>query len=237
MFLTVREAAALLRTTERQIYRWVDDEEIPFRRVRDRYRFNRTDLLEWATSRRLLISLEAFGAGLDPEDRAPSLAAALQRGGVHEALFASGWEAALRAAVGHTPLPSSADPELIIEVLLARGPAGSALIDDDIAIPFVRQPIVAAGTPAAVSVSHLDPPVVFGAPNAGLVGTLILIVSPTIRTHLQLSARLARALQDPGFRAALLRRAGTEKLAAEAARIEAAPSVPPPPPAEDRAQE
>jgi PTS system nitrogen regulatory IIA component len=229
MFLTVREAAALLRTTERQVYRWVDGEEIPFRRVRDQVRFNRTDLLEWATSRGLLLSLEAFGAGLDPEDRAPSIAEALRAGGVHHDVPAADREAAIRAVVERTPMPSSVDRELIIEVLLAREATGSTAIGDGIAIPHVRQPIVAAGAPATVSVSHLKEAVPFGAADGKPVSTVILIVSPTIRTHLQMLARLAQALQDPGFHAALTRRASAAELATEAARTEVSLSVPPQP--------
>src|SRR5262245_64835712 len=120
MLLTVREAALLLRATERQIYRWVDEEEIPFERVRDQVRFNRTDLLEWATSRRLSVSLEAFDAGLDPEDRAPSLAKAIRLGGAHRGISASDRESVLRAVVQRTPMPPTLDREFLIEVLLAR---------------------------------------------------------------------------------------------------------------------
>ncbi len=221
MRLTVREAAALLRTTERQVYRWVDDGEIPFERARDQVRFNRTDLLEWATSRRLPISLQAFDAGLDPDDRAPSLATALRVGGVHEGVPAKDREDALRAAVERTPMPPAVDRELLLEILVARETTGSTAIGDGIAIPHVRHPVVAAGAAPAVALIYLREPVEFGAPDGKPVHTLFLIVSPTVRTHLQMLAHLARALQDGAFRAALERHAGTDELAAEAARSEA----------------
>ncbi len=223
MLLTVREAAALLKATERQVYRWVDEGEIPFQRVRDQVRFNRTDLLEWATRRRLPVSLEAFDAGLDPEDRAPSLARALRAGGVHVGVAAADREAALRALVDRTPMPSSVDREFLLDVLVAREHTSSTAIGDGIAIPHVRQPIVAPGTPVTVSVSHFRKAVPFGAPDGKPVSTAFLILSPTVRTHLQMLAHVARALLDPGFRRALERRAPTEELAAEAARIEASP--------------
>jgi PTS system nitrogen regulatory IIA component len=221
MPLTVRQAAALLRTSERQIYRWVDDGEIPFQRVRDQVRFNRTDLLDWATSRKLPVSLEAFDAGLDPEDRAPSLARALRAGGVHPGVEAPDREAALRAVVELTPMPESIDRELIEEVLLAREHASSSAVGDGIAIPHVRQPVVAPGAEPTVSVSYLRSPVAFGAPDGVPVSTVFFIVSPTVRKHLQMLAHLARALVEPGFRAALDRRAGLEELVDHAARLEA----------------
>jgi PTS system nitrogen regulatory IIA component len=220
VLLTVREAAALLKATERQVYRWVDEGEIPFQHVRHQVRFNRTDLLEWATSRRLPISLEAFDADLDPEDRAPSLADALRRGGVHHDVPASDRATALRAAVERMPLPASVDREFVVDVLVARERSSSTAIGEGIAIPHVRQPVVAAGSPALVSVSYLHQPVPFGAPDAKPVHTVLLIVSSTVRTHLQMLAHIARALLSPGFRDAIERRASTEELAACAAQLE-----------------
>jgi PTS system nitrogen regulatory IIA component len=228
MLLTVREAAKLLRATERQVYQWVDAGDIPFQRVRDQVRFNRTDLLEWATSRQLGVSLSAFGAGLGVDDHASRLAEALRLGGVHRNVEASDREAALRAVVQRTPTPPNLDRELVLEVLLAREASSSTAIGDGIAIPHVRQPIVAAGAPAAVSVSYLRSPIAFGSPDGKPVDTVILIVSPTVRTHLQLLAQLARALQDSAFRAALARRAPVEELVAQAVRLDASSSIPPP---------
>jgi len=46
-------------------------------------------------------------------------------------------------------------------------------------------------------------------------------VSPTVRAHLRIFARLAHALQDPGFTQAIDRRAPLEVLVEEAARVEA----------------
>ena len=220
MVLTVKEAAALLGATDRQIYRWVDQGEIPFYRVHDQVRFNRTDLLEWATSRRLPVSLEAFDADLDPEDRAPSLAQALRRGGVHHDVPAADRETALRAAVNLTPMPAGVDREFLIDVLIAREHTSSTAIGAGIAIPHVRRPMVVAGSPTTVSVSYLEHEVPFGAPDLKPVGTMILIVSPTVRTHLQVLAHLATALQDPGFRGALDRRAPLAELALQADRLE-----------------
>lgn len=223
MFLSVKEAARLLAATERQVYRWVDDGEIPFQRVRDQVRFNRTELLEWATSRRMPVSLEAFDAGLDPEDRAPSLAQALRLGGVHHDVPATDRESALQAVVNRTPMPPSIDREFLIEVLMAREQTSSTAIGDGIAIPHVRQPVVAPGAEATVSVSHLAEAVPFGAPDGKPVKTIFLIVSPTVRTHLQMLAHVACALHDPGFCNALERRAATEELVTEALRIESTP--------------
>jgi PTS system nitrogen regulatory IIA component len=217
MFVTVREAAALLACTERQIYRWVDEAEIPFQRVRDQVRFNRTDLLEWATARRLPISLEVLDANLDPDDRTPSLAKALRIGGVHHDVPAIDRDSALREVVERTPIPDTLDREFLVEVLIARENTVSTAIGDGIAIPHVRQPVVAPGAPATVSVSYLRSPVWCGRWQA-CPGDF-LIVSPSVR-RLQMLAHVARSILDPGFRAALDRHGSTEELAVAASGLE-----------------
>ena len=52
------------------------------------------------------------------------------------------------------------------------------------------------------------------------------IGEPTVRTHLRMLARLARALADEGFRSAIARRARLDELVREAERLEAAPTTP-----------
>jgi PTS system nitrogen regulatory IIA component len=223
MLLSARDAAKLLRTSERQIYRWVDAEEMPFQRIRDQVRFNRSELLEWATTRRLPVSLEAFDIDADAEDRAPSLAAALRRGGVHHDVPAEGRDEAIAAVVTRTPLPAHLDRELVTEMHIVREATSSTAIGEGIAIPHVRHPVIAAGAPATVSLSYLRTPLPFGAPDGRSVFAIFMIVSPTVRGHLQLLARLGRALHDPAFKAAVERRASLDELVDEMLRLEAEP--------------
>ncbi|HEU4430391.1 MAG TPA: PTS sugar transporter subunit IIA [Myxococcota bacterium] len=223
MALTARDAAALLNTSERQVYRWVDDGEIPHQRVNDQIRFNRTELLEWAASRRIEISLGRFDVGED--EPGPSLAAALRRGGVHRDFSGADREAVLRNVLELTQLPPNADRELIAETLLAREKSASTAIGEGVAVPHVRHPVVAPGEPCSVGVFYLSEPVPFGAPDGKPVRTVFMIVSPTVNAHLQIFARLAHALQDRGFAAAIERRVGDEELQTEAARIDTAAAV------------
>jgi PTS system nitrogen regulatory IIA component len=220
MALTARGAAALLNTSERQVYRWVDEGEIPHKRVKDQVRFNRTELLEWAASRRIEISIGSFDSA-DDEAVGFSLAAALRRGGVHTELSGEDREAVLRHVLDLTALPPSADRELIAETLLARERSSSTAIGEGVAVPHVRHPVVAPGEPCSVGVFYLGKPIPFGAPDGKPVRTVFMIVSPTVNAHLQIFARLAHALQDARFAQAIERRAPLEELEGEAARIDA----------------
>jgi excisionase family DNA binding protein len=47
IFLTVSEAAKLLRITTRSIYQMIAESRIPYRRVGRAVRFEQTELMEW----------------------------------------------------------------------------------------------------------------------------------------------------------------------------------------------
>jgi PTS system nitrogen regulatory IIA component len=229
--LTVREAARLLSVSESEIYRWIDDGDIPCHVVNHQPLFSRAELLEWATAHRRPLSTELFDDG----GAASSLAAALERGGVHAGVAGDHREGVLRAVVEHLPIPDPGERELVLAVMLAREKDASTAIGDGIAIPHVRSPVVFAGVPAVITVCYLEHPVLFEAPEPGGAGAssprgidgkpvevVFAIMTPTIRAHLQLLSRLSLALLDPDFKRALADRALLDELVAHARRIEAA---------------
>jgi len=223
MKLNVREASKVLAVSESQLYRWVESGEIPCYLVNHQPLFSPAELLEWATARRLPVSTGLFETG-DEENgaRPPGLADALARGGVHDGIRVGDRESVLRAVVERLPLADPRDGEDLLQILLAREALGSTGIGEGIAIPHVRSPLVFPGTPASVMLCFLDTPVPFAAIDGQPVHTIFALVSPTIRGHLQLLSRLSLALLDPGFKAAVLRRAGAEELIEEARRVDAA---------------
>jgi nitrogen PTS system EIIA component len=220
MKLTVREAARLLAVKETEVYRWVDAGSIPCYLVNHQPRFARIELLEWATARRLPASPELF-RGEEGADEAPALAPALARGGIHREVGGATREQVLRAAVDRVRSLDEADRALVADLLLARESAGSTGLGEGIAIPHVRSPIVSPGAPPAISLCFLTHPLDFRALDGQPVHTLFLIVTPGIATHLQLLAKLSRALLDTGFKQAVARRGPDAEILAEAERVEA----------------
>ena len=220
MLLTVRDAAKLLGTPESEIYRWVDDGRIPFQRVNDQIRFHRAELLEWATARRLPVSVEMFhDEGADGQ-RLPDFARALEAGGIHYDVEGEDRESVLRAVLGCAPLPDDADRDFLLDVLLSRESMGSTGIGDGIAIPHVRNPVILSGAPALITLCFLRTPIEFGSIDGKPVHTIFSLVSPTAKGHLQLLAKLSWAMHDPGFSRAVTERARPEVILAEARRVE-----------------
>jgi nitrogen PTS system EIIA component len=214
--LTVREAAQLLKVTEKTVYRWIETGKLPATRVHDQYRFNRVELLEWATSHRVRVSPDIFRAAAN----APALVDALRAGGVHYGLAGATRDEVLRAVVGRMPLPETVDREFLLQVLLAREELGSTGVGDGIAVPHVRQPVVLHVSRPLITLCFLKKPVDFGALDGRPVHVLFTLITPTVRSHLHLLSRLGFALRDADFKALLCARAPQDGLFAALARIE-----------------
>jgi nitrogen PTS system EIIA component len=220
MQLTVRDVSKLLSFSEKTIYRWVKQGVLPAYRVNEQYRFNRAELLEWATSRRMNVSAAAFE---EPESDAtpiPGLGEALRAGGIFYRLAGKDKESVLRAVVEHLRLPEEVDREFLLRVLLARENLQSTGIGDGIAIPHVRNPIVLHVSRPMVTLSFLEKPIDFGALDCKPVHVLFTMVSPTVRAHLRLLSRLSFALHDGGFKKAVLRQASSDDILRECERVE-----------------
>jgi nitrogen PTS system EIIA component len=214
MTLKVKDAAKLLSVSEKTIYRWVSQGIIPAYRVNDQYRFNRAELLEWATAQRIAISpkiLEEPDGG-----ETTSLEKSLRAGGVFHFVGGTDKSSALKSVVSVMPLPEEVDRDFLLQVLLARESVGSTGVGDGIAIPHVRNPVVLHVSRPMVTLSFLENQIDFGAIDGKPVHTLFTIVSPTIRSHLNLLARLVYGLRDSGFSQALSRRASGEDILTQA---------------------
>jgi PTS system nitrogen regulatory IIA component len=106
-------------------------------------------------------------------------------------------------------------------VLLAREALGSTGIGGGIAIPHPRNPIVLHVDHPTIAVCFLTAPVEFRSLDGQPVHTLFTLVSPTVRTHLHLLSRLAHALKDGSFHAAIVRRDSDQEILKAARQLDA----------------
>jgi nitrogen PTS system EIIA component len=214
MKLTVRDAARLLAVSEKSIYRWIKEGVIPAYQISDQWRFNRAELLEWATSRKISVSPEIFAEPEGGDTPPPTLGEAVRAGGVYYRIGGHDKVSVLRAVVDTMKLPEEVDQEFLFQVLLAREALGSTGIGEGIAIPHVRNPIVLHLSRPLVTLCFLERPVDFSALDQRPVSTLFTFISPTVRAHLHLLSRLGFVLRDENFRATLARQAPREEILA-----------------------
>jgi nitrogen PTS system EIIA component len=219
MKLTVRDVSELLDVSEKTVYRWINDRKLPGYRMSGQYRFSRAEVLEWATSNKLNISIGALQEAQDPDQPPPTLSEALQVGGVFYRIGGRDRESALRSVVEVVRLPDEVDREFLLQVLLAREQLASTGIGDGIAIPHARNPTVQHVDRPLVSLCFLEQPIDFGALDGRPVQALFTVISPTVRAHLHLLSRLSFALRDKAFKALVAAQAGRDDLMQSVRRI------------------
>ena len=208
MFLKVTDLAAAIGVDEKTVVNWIKNRGLPAHKQDDRYRINRVDLLEWATAQGISIPPDLFAADREP-GHFSSVSEALQRGGIFYNLPGDTPESALREVVSRLALPSGLDPEFLLQTLLAREALGSTALGNGIAIPHVRNPIVGHTGESAISLCFLRSPIDFDAVDGKPVTILFTLVTPNVKAHLHLLAKLAFLLHDQPFQE-LLHRPGSE---------------------------
>lgn len=226
MQLTVREVGKFLNVSESTVTRWVKQRGLPAQHVSGQFRFNRAEVLEWATANQIKVSIEMFDHLENDAEPVPSLAEALAAGGIFHHLQATDKAGALRALVQVLPLPAGFDREFLLGLFLAREASASTGIGGGIALPHVRNPIVLHVDHPLVTVGFLDQPVDFGALDGKPVQAMFSLICPTMRTHLLMLSRLSFALHDPNFHAVVMRQGALDEILAEARRIEASMESP-----------
>ncbi|OGV73497.1 MAG: hypothetical protein A3K19_16925 [Lentisphaerae bacterium RIFOXYB12_FULL_65_16] len=219
MDLHIKDAARLFNVAEEVVHQWMEERGLPACTVNGKCRFNRQELLEWAT---------VTGTRVDPEllqtdgapDALPRITDALVAGGVLPGISGTDKEAVFAAIVQRLPLPAAVDRKFLQQVLLAREALGSTGVGDGIAIPHPRNPIVLNVTRPTVTLALLANPVDYGAPDNKPVTSLFVLISPTVRVHLHLLSRLAYILHNTDFKTALRRQARAEDILAAARHAE-----------------
>jgi len=220
MNLSVRDTAALLKVSEKTIYRWVKQQSIPAYRVQDQYRFNRAEILEWATSHRLNVATEIFSEPEAEGQPVPSLLASMEAGGVFYRVSGSDKESVLREVVELLRLPEEVDRDFLLRVLLAREAIAPTAVGDGIAVPHVRNPVVLHIGRPSLSLCFLENSIEYGALDGKPVDTLFTIISPTTRAHLHLMSKLSFVLRDDRVKQVIRDQAPRQTILHEIGRVE-----------------
>ena len=219
MDVTAKDAARLLDLPEKQIHAWILNGTLPCYRIKDRYRLNRVELLNWAAARNIKVAPEYFR-----ENRESSggllLTNALAYGGVLNDVAGKNKVSVLREVCTKLKLPSQIDRQELHSILVAREALCSTGIGNGIAIPHPRGPIMLGLTDPHVTLAFLCEAIDYSALDKKPVSVLFVIISTTVHTHLTLLSHLMFALQDAEFRALLGRRADEESILAKSAEIE-----------------
>ncbi|MDA3955260.1 PTS sugar transporter subunit IIA [Oceanispirochaeta sp.] len=209
---SVKETAQILNVSEETIHQWIKQSFIPVHNINDQYYFNRTEILEWATSQQIKVSSDIFMNDDKKNISLPSLTDTLREGGINYNINGNDPETVLRSIVNTLVLPRDVDREFLFQVLLTREKMGSTGIGDGIAIPHVRNPVVLHVTTPSVNLCFLKNPIDFHALDGKPVNIFFTLISPTIRAHLHILSRISFVLHDQNLKDALMRQAEPEEI-------------------------
>ncbi len=198
MFLKIADVVSALGYDEKTVLKWIKKQGLPAHLVNGRYQINQVDLLEWATNNGIKVPPDMFAVPLS-EDKLPSLVEALSRGGIHFDVPGDDLASALRSVVDRLPPAPNMDPDFLFQTLLAREALGSTAIGNGIAIPHVRNPILSQSQDPAVSLCFLKKPIDFNALDNKPVHILFTLITPNVKIHLHMLARLSFILREQRF--------------------------------------
>ncbi len=220
MQLSVKDLSQLLNVTERTIYRWIKQQTIPFYRIHDQYRFNRIEILDWATAHKINVS-QAILHQADEKDVKPvSLTEAVKKGGIYYRIEGHDKKTLLKAVLELLNLPEDVKKESLLEAMLVREELGSTGLGNGIAIPHARYPVVTHISHAIVAVCFLEEPVDYGAIDGKQVNCLVTLISPTVRSHLKMLSRIAYVLKDAKVLDTIVHQKSREVILKEITRVE-----------------
>lgn len=217
--LSVREAAELLGVSQKTIYRWLKDGRLPSHHLGGQHFLERSEVNNLAIRDGLRPLPDTAQETENGED--VSLHEMLVKGGVYYRISGSAKKDVLRNALNMMKGVDESVSDPLFQMFLAREELASTGIGDHIAIPHARGSLVGYISRPILSLSFLETPIDYGALDGKPVYALFLLVSPNVRTHLRILARLSFCLHDSEFKQAVLSQAARETILNTLAQTEA----------------
>lgn len=210
MYLNLLQLAESFGVSESVVEDWVAHEGLPHVRDRDRLLFDRAQVADWA-SRRGLAARAGFLAP-EPVGAGPSLEALLRRGGLWRDVPAGQVLGVFEQVLRRLPGAAPALLDLVIRRLHEPGGIAWAPVGDGMALPHLAARVTLGPDTGCLAALWLREPLAAApsAPDATPVTRLLFFLAPTPRAHLDLLARLSRALRGGPLREALLAGAADE---------------------------
>lgn len=213
MQLTLRNILQIFQVSEKVVNEWIDKKKMPCVKINERYRFNYIHLLEWALENNIKLTSEIFNIS-EAQSEESLLSGAFKRGDIHYDILGNNQEEVLKAVVEILPLPEGMDRSNLFDMLWTRELMGSTAIGEGIAIPHVRNPIILHIDQPMITTCFLRNPIDFNAPDHKPVHTLFIVLSPSVKMHLNLLAHLAYCLQNTKLQECLNQRCPREEILA-----------------------
>lgn len=217
--LSVREAAEVLGVSQKTVYRWIKDGRVPSHRLGGQHFLERSEVNNLVIRDGLGPLPDATEEMEDYQDI--SLHDMLVRGGVFYRIGGKTKKEVLQNSLNMIKGIDESASSPLFQMFLAREELASTGIGDHIAIPHARGSLVGYISQPILSLSFLETPIDYGALDGKPVYAMFLLISPNVRTHLRVLARLSFCLHTPEFKQAVLGQASRDAVLSTLAQTEA----------------
>jgi nitrogen PTS system EIIA component len=206
--ISVKEAAEILHVSQKTVYRWISEGKLPLKRLGTQYYLERADVDSLTDQEGLVVSVIPGTEG----DIDLPISEMLQRAGIFYNVGGNTVKDSLHQSLQNVKGVDVSVMEPIFRMFLSREELASTGIGDGIAIPHARGALVGYVSQPLLSLSFLENPVDFNAIDGKPVTALFLLISPNVKTHLRILAKLAYLLQDAACKAAVTSHAKAETI-------------------------
>ena len=199
MKLSIDQVAAALQLPRRKIERWIRQGRIPLNQRGDVCVFDRQTLERWAEQHHLKFCIDSERQAVSGLPPAESLMAALDSGGIHYGIAGQDVPEIITSAVDRLTVVAPEVKSELVAKLIERENLTSTGLGNGIAVPHPREPESLSIAKPSIAACFLETPVDFNALDGKPVNLLFVLLSPSVRTHLQLLSRLSYCLRNKAF--------------------------------------
>lgn len=227
-FLSLRDAAARLRLTERAVARLAQKGELRGTKDGATWVLDAESVEEWLqrqTNSAAPVTSQTLSPAATGIPEAPTILRAMSPLRMNFNLMAQDREGVLRELTALVVAPSEKRMfNALLKALKAREDMCTTCVNEGIAIPHSRNAIVGLVDEPVIAYGRHRTGVEFGAFDGKPVHHFFLLCAPNVRQHLQLLARLSRILHNADFRRRLGETRNPEQLMALIKEFEPSPT-------------
>jgi excisionase family DNA binding protein len=199
--LTIKEVAARLQLSEKAVGKLVQTGDLAGTKVAGHWSFKPEAVADWQARRaNAPVAAQTLPASVTGVPEALSLIGALNPLRMNLNLMATDRDGVLRElAMLIVPPSEKRFLNALVKALKAREELCSTCVSEGVAIPHSRNALIGLVERAVIGYGRHAAGLDFGALDGKPVRHFFLLCAPNVREHLQLLARLARVLRQPGF--------------------------------------
>jgi len=193
--ITVREVAAGLHVSAREVVRMADEGILPAVRVKGAWHFRAGEIWNWIEANLQVLPSQRARDPHPAQPGDPLLAPVLNTSAISVSLKAKTKASVIRelAALAER-FDSTLDVQALVEAVTEREAQGSTALQDGVAVPHPARPFYSEGP--IIAAARTAQGVIFGERGGGLTDLFFLVCCPQQVEHLLYLGRLCRLLID-----------------------------------------